>query len=215
MGTDYVSRLDASETGDESIRLRAPLSEGTHYYGACVESISGESDTGNNCSSAVAVTVLGPDLIVESPSIDNNTPTPGRLIRLSATVRNQGGGRSASTRLRYYRSTDDTIDPGDTEEGSDYVFSLDPSETSDERDSFSAPSSAGTYYYGACVETVSGESDTGNNCSSAVTVTVRSAPPPPAPNQPPVFSEGNEHDPQPGREHRGRSEHRKPGQRDR
>ena len=189
VGTDYVSRLDASETGDESIRLRAPSSNGTHYYGACVESISGESDTGNNCSSAIAVTVIGPDLIVESPTVNNNTPTPGRLIRLSTTVRNQGG-RSASTRLRYYRSTDDTIDPGDTEEGSDYVSSLDPSETSDEWDLFSAPSSAGTYYYGACVEAVTGESDTGNNCSSAVTVTVRGAPPPPAPNQPPVFSEG-------------------------
>ena len=54
----------------------------------------------------------------------------------------------------------------------------------------SAPSSAGRYYYGACVEAVTGESNTGNNCSSAVIVTVRSAPPPPAPNQPPVFSEG-------------------------
>ena len=190
VGTDYVSRLDASETGDESIRLRAPLSEGTHYYGACVESISGESDTGNNCSSAVTVTVSGPDLIVESPSINNNTPTPGRLIRLSTTVRNQGDGRAPSTTLRYYQSTDETIDQSDTEIDTDYVSSLDPSETSDEWDSFSAPSSAGTYYYGACVEAVTGESDTGNNCSSAVTVTVRSAPPPPAPNQPPVFSEG-------------------------
>ena len=190
VGTDYVSRLDASETSDESVRLRAPSSDGTHYYGACVESISGESDTGNNCSSAIAVTVLGPDLIVESPSVDNNTPTPGRLIRLSTTVRNQGGGRSSSTRLRYYLSTDATITTGDQEIDTDYVSSLDPSETSDESDIFSAPSSTGTYYYGACVDAVTGESDTGNNCSSAVTVTIRSTPPPPAPNQSPVFSEG-------------------------
>ena len=190
VGTDYVFRLDASETSNESVRLKAPSSEGTYYYGACVESISGESDTGNNCSSAVTVTVSGPDLIVESPSINNNTPTPGRLIRLSTTVRNQGDGRAPSTTLRYYQSTDETIDQSDTEIDTDYVSSLDPSETSDEWDSFSAPSSAGTYYYGACVEAVTGESDTGNNCSSAVTVTVRGAPPPPAPNQPPVFSEG-------------------------
>ena len=190
VGTDYVFRLDASETGNESVRLKAPSSEGTYYYGACVESISGESDTGNNCSSAVTVTVSGPDLIVESPSINNNTPTPGRLIRLSTTVRNQGDGRAPSTTLRYYQSTDETIDQSDTEIDTDYVSSLDPSETSDESDLFSAPSSAGTYYYGACVDAVTGESDTGNNCSSAVTVTVRSAPPPPAPNQPPVFSEG-------------------------
>ena len=39
-----------------SIGLTSPSSAGTHYYGACVEPVSGESDTGNNCSSAVAVT---------------------------------------------------------------------------------------------------------------------------------------------------------------
>ena len=188
IGTDSLGSF--KEDNQESVTLQAPSSEGTYYYGACVDAVSGESDTGNNCSSAVTVTVVGPDLIVESPSVDNNTPTPGRLIRLSATVRNQGGGRSSSTRLRYYQSTDATITTGDQEVDTDYVSSLDPSETSDEWDLFSAPSSAGTYYYGACVDAVTGESDTGNNCSSAVTVTIRSAPPPPAPNQPPVFSEG-------------------------
>ena len=35
-----------------------------------------------------------------------------------------------------------------------------------------APATAGTYYYGACVDRVSGESDSRNNCSTAVTVTV-------------------------------------------
>ncbi|MXZ03811.1 MAG: hypothetical protein F4Y88_09180, partial [Chloroflexi bacterium] len=171
-------------------RLNAPSSEGTYYYGACVESVTGESDTGNNCSSAVTVTVRGSDLIVESPSVSNSSPGPGASFTLSATVRNQGGGRSSSTTLRYYLSTDQTIDQSDTEIDTDYVSSLDPSETSDESDFLSAPSSAGRYYYGACVDAVTGESDTGNNCSSAVIVTVRSAPPPPAPNQPPVFSEG-------------------------
>ena len=190
VGTDHVSRLNASAASDESIRLRAPSSNGAHYYGACVESVSGESDTENNCSVAVAVTVLGPDLIVESPSVDNNTPTPGRLIRLRATVRNQGGGRASRTTLRYYLSTDETIDRSDTELDTDYVSPLDPSETSNEWDAFSAPSSAGRYYYGACVEAVAGESDVGNNCSGAVVVTVRDTPPPPAPNRPPVFSEG-------------------------
>ena len=30
---------------------------GTYYYGACVDAVAGESDTANNCSSAVSVTV--------------------------------------------------------------------------------------------------------------------------------------------------------------
>ena len=38
--------------------------------------------------------------------------------------------------------------------------------------SLSAPSDTGTYYYGVCVDSVSGESDTGNNCSAGRRVTV-------------------------------------------
>ena len=181
VGTDYVSSLSASRTSAESISLRAPSSAGTYYYGACVESVSGESNTGNNCSSAVTVTVgaaPAPDLIVDAPTVSSSSPTAGASFTLRATVRNQGSGRSASTTLRYYRSTDATVDTSDTEVGTDYVSSLSASRTSAESISLRAPSSAGTYYYGACVESVSGESNTGNNCSSAVTVTVGAAPAP-------------------------------------
>ena len=213
--TDYVTRLDPSETSDERAYLNAPSSEGTYYYGACVESVTGESDTGNNCSSAVTVTVSGSDLIVESPSVSESSPKAGASFRLDATVRNQGGSRSASTTLRYYLSTDVTINTNDQEVDTDYVSRLAPSESSDESAYLRAPSSAGTYYYGACVEAVSGESDTGNNCSSAVTVAVGSTTPPPAHSQSvPSIQRRREHDPQHRRKHRRRSEHRKPDQRD-
>ena len=181
VGTDYVFTLSAGRTGAESIRLRAPSSAGTYYYGACVESVSGESNTGNNCSTAVTVTVGAgptPDLIVEAPTVSSSSPAAGASFTLRATVRNQGSGRSASTTLRYYLSTDATITTSDTEVGTDGVFSLSASRTSSESISLRAPSSAGTYYYGACVESVSGESNTGNNCSTAVTVTVGAGPTP-------------------------------------
>ena len=57
VGTDVVSGIAASGTVEESIRLQAPSSAGAHYYGACIEPVSGESDADNNCSGAVAVTV--------------------------------------------------------------------------------------------------------------------------------------------------------------
>ena len=183
-GTDGVRSLSASGTSAESISLTAPSSAGTYYYGACVESVSGESNTGNNCSSAVQVTVgaaPAPDLVVESPSVSNSSPNAGASFTLSATVRNQGNGQSASTTLRYYRSSDATISTGDTQEGTDDVSALSASGTSPESISLTAPSSSGTYYYGACVESVSGESNTGNNCSSAVSVTIASVAPPPPP----------------------------------
>ena len=190
--TDYVSSLDPSETSDERAYLEAPSSEGTYYYGACVDSVTGESDTGNNCSSAVTVTVSGSDLVVDSPTVSESNPKAGASFRLYATVRNQGGSRSDYTTLRYYLSTDVTINTNDQEIETDYVSRLAPSETSEESAYLNAPSSAGTYYYGACVEAVSGESDTSNNCSSAITITVggTTPPPTPTPNQPPVFSEG-------------------------
>ena len=175
VGTDAVDGLAASRTSAESISLNAPSSSGTYYYGACVESVSGESDPNNNCSNGVRVTVVtGPDLVVESPSVSNSSPTAGQSFTLSATVRNQGGSASASTTLRYYRSSNATISTSDTSVGTDRVDGLAASRTSAESISLTAPSSAGTYYYGACVASVSGESNTNNNCSPAVQVTVSS-----------------------------------------
>ena len=194
VGTDAVGALSASSTSDEAIRLTAPASAGTYYYGACVESVTGESDTGNNCSSAVTVTVGvagAPDLVVESPSVSDGSPDVGAFFTLSATVRNQGSGPSAATTLRYYRSTDATITIGDTQVGTDAVGALSASITSDEAIRLTAPASAGTYYYGACVESVTGESDTGNNCSSAVTVTVGVAGAPDLVVESPSVSDGS------------------------
>ena len=178
VGTDAVGSLAASGTSDESIGLTAPSSVGTYYYGACVDAVTGESDTSNNCSSAVTVTIRAPDLVVESPSVSDSSPIVGASFTLSATVRNQGDGSSAATTLRYYRSTDATISSTDTQVDTDAVSALSASGTSDESIDLTAPSSAGTYYYGACVDDVTGESDTSNNCSSAVTIAVGVPPAP-------------------------------------
>ena len=116
----------------------------------------------------------GPDLVVQSPSVSNGSLSAGQAFTLRATVRNRGTARSAATTLRYYRSQDATISRADTQVGTDAVGSLAASGATDESIRLTAPSTAGTYYYGACVDAVSGESNTNNNCSSAVTVTVPS-----------------------------------------
>ena len=199
VGTDAVGGLSAGATSPESISLTAPSSAGTSYYGACVDTVTGESDTTNNCSSGVSVTVsapppppppqTNPDLEVQSPSVNDSSLDTGDSFTLSATVRNDGDGAAAATTLRYYRSTDGTITTSDTSVGTDAVGGLSAGATSPESISLTAPSSAGTSYYGACVDTVTGESDTTNNCSSAVSVTV-SAPPPPLPAGPDLMVHG-------------------------
>ena len=134
-----MGSLAASGTSDESIGLTAPASVGTYYYGACVDAVTGESDTSNNCSSAVTVTIRAPDLVVESRSVSDNSPIAGASFTLSATVRNQGDGSSAATTLRYYRSTDATISGTDTQVDTDAVSALSASGTSAESIRFDRP----------------------------------------------------------------------------
>jgi len=116
--------------------------------------------------------VTAPDLVVLSPSVSDSSLTTGQTFTLRATVRNQGTATSAATTLRYYRSSDATISTRDTQIGTDPVRALPRSASSPESIGLRAPSSAGTYYYGACVVSVFRESNTGNNCSTSVRVTV-------------------------------------------
>ena len=171
VGSDAVGALAPSETSSQMISLTTPSTAGTYYYGACVDPVSGESNTGNNCSSPVQVTVR-PDLMVRS-SVSETTLTSGDSFVLTATVRNGGTIASAATTLHFYRSVDRGISTADTEVGSDAVGALAPSETSSKMVSLTAPATSGTYYYGACVDYVAGESSSRNNCSIAVQVTVR------------------------------------------
>ena len=109
-----------------------------------------------------------PDLVVQTPSVSDSAPAAGATFTLSATVRNVGDREAAATTLRYYRSNNTTISRSDTLVGTDAVSALSASEASAESIRLPAPSSAGTYYYGACVDPVSGESRIGNNCSQSV-----------------------------------------------
>ena len=123
-------------------------------------------------TATITVTAPQPDLVVGSPSVKESAPAAGAPFTLSATVTNDGKGESAATTLRYYRSTDPTITTSDTEVGTDEVEGLAASGARDESISLTAPDSPGTYYYGACVDAVSDEPDTTNNCSASMTVTV-------------------------------------------
>ena len=160
---------DTNSTATSYSHTGLTLGDTRHYR------VSGINSAGTGPASGVAsatTTGQSSDLVVESPAVDNSSPAAGASFTLSATVRNRGEGPSASTTLRYYQSSDSTISSSDTELGADSVSGLDVSASRNESISLTAPSVPGTYYYGACVDSVSGESDTANNCSSAVAITV-------------------------------------------
>ena len=182
----FVGKPPVYFPNDFSNSVTAPTNPGTYYYGACVDGVPGESDTSNNCSEAVPMNVGVPDLAVGLAWASTSTPLAGQSFTLRATVRNQGPDQAGSTTVRYYRSDDEIIDATDTQLGTNDVSSLTgfdglvsgpgsrlaTSGTSREAISVSAPSTPGTYYYGACVDGVPGEANTDNNCSTGVYVRV-------------------------------------------
>ena len=119
----------------------------------------------------------GSDLVIAANSVSDSTLTPGQQFTLRVTVRNQGSVQAPATTLRYKSDPSLPIISSDTTVGTDSVSSLAPSTTSSESITLTAPSTAGTYYYGACVDSVSGERNTDNNCSGneGVRVTVSSS----------------------------------------
>ena len=177
VGTDALAELSPSRSTSESLEVTAPVAPGTYYYGACVDAVTDESDTTNNCSTSVVVTVSQqkPDLVVGAPSVDDSGPAAGAPFALSATVENHGTVSASTTTLRYYQSASTTISTSDTEVGADAIGGLAASGTSSKSVDLTAPSTPGTYYYGACVDAVTDESDTTNNCSTSVVVTVPGA----------------------------------------
>ena len=113
-----------------------------------------------------------PDLVAASPSANPPNPVPGQSFTLSVAIHNRGNAPAPPTTVRYYLSTDSTISTDDTEVGTNAVSGLAAPSSTFKLIRLTAPSNLGTYYYGACVQPVSGESDTQNNCSSASEVVV-------------------------------------------
>ena len=157
------------KAGDIQIRLEMRarrLSESN------TKSVRIEADGWNDSViESVMQAARSPDLVV-SVEASPTTVKPGDTVTISATVRNQGNGQSAATTLRIHSSSDEVISTNDTEIDTSPVSSLSASRVSGYTISLTAPSTAGTYYYGTCVDPVSGESRTGNNCSQSVRVTV-------------------------------------------
>ena len=142
--------------------------------GANSDGGANSNDEDAECSSSPTVTEgPAPDLVVLGPNVSDSIPETGGTFWLIGTVHNQGDGRSAATTVRYYRSTNSTITTSDVLEGTDAVGEKDHLQNYAATIRLTAPATAGTYYYGACVDAVAGESDTCNNCSSGVQVTVR------------------------------------------
>jgi len=168
---------DATADIELTLNVAANASPGTGYIGMCVDPVTGESNTANNCSAAIKLTVASPqpDLAVPDVRPDNVVITSGGAgSTVVFTVTNDGAADGISARGHFYESDDNTISTNDTRVGtSARIPALRPGEgyhVSHTITSAKAPGSK--YWYGMCVAVLSNESDTGNNCSPAVSVGV-------------------------------------------
>ena len=179
-------RSDISET------LIAPDTPGVHYYGVCIDAAEDESNTSNNCSQTIEITVEAPppdptipadpvllprpeapDLVISWQRVDKSTIKQGQGVRLHITLTNRGLRPAPATKIRFYRSTDATISPEeDTELREVPVGGLGPGKSYTTWGLLPSPFAVGVYYYGACLDAVTSEFDTTNNCSDAIEIIV-------------------------------------------
>ena len=183
VGRDVSEKRNLNPGGSdrESISLEAPTEPGVYYYRVCIDAAAHESDTGNNCSGAVAITVREPgvpDLVVSTPTLSASEVAPGQSVTLTATVENRSTGTAPTTRLRVYRSSNPDISDVDTEVRAVPLKVLEARATHTAQiGDIEVPLAAGTYYYGVCVDGVAKESNTVNNCSTGVALTVENLAP--------------------------------------
>lgn len=135
---------------------------------------AGLSDT---VSGHVAVVIPVPDLTFTAVSPAAATLAPGDSATFTFAVRNQGTGVSEATTIRAVRSPNPIISVGDDELRSWSFPSLAPSldHTFPITISVGSDSAPGTIYIGMCVDAVTDESDTRNNCSAGARLTITGA----------------------------------------
>lgn len=141
-----------------------------------IDSINGEQEvTGPVWSFSTQSCVSGSsDLVVQNLAVETSTPYTNEEFEISLRVRNRGNSESPATTTRYYRSSDSNITTSDIELENESTRSLAEDEY-DEEDKNVAIGVEGTFWVGACVDAVPGETSTSNNCSNGIQVTVADA----------------------------------------
>jgi len=133
---------------------------------------NGNGDRGSAGDVADTPDVLElPDLSI-AQSIGALVVAPGYAQRWSATVTNNGSGGASDTTLRYYSSSDSAISSGDVQLGTSAISQLTSGAAESHAIVIRHSNVPASRYLGACVDSVAGETESANNCTSGARVTV-------------------------------------------
>ena len=169
-------RAGASVTRTVTDRVPTVTTATTFYYYACVDATFREQNIDNNCATTPATVTIQPkeqepetepethpDLTVTTITATPTEPETGDTITFRATVRNTGTATAPSRDVRVYRHTSRTTNPrtgGTRLSNKAATGSLNPNATKTVTITGTAPQTARTYYYYACVNTAPSEQHT-------------------------------------------------------
>ena len=149
--------------------------------GTATVTVTARDPGGLTAAQSVSVSVrraAAPDLEFSGVSPQAITVAPGSEGVVEFTVRNAGNAAAPATNSRAHESNDAAITTSDRVASDDIgVEALAPAVTATVRLRISVAASAasGSTYFGMCVDPVTGETNTANNCSIAVRLTIAAA----------------------------------------
>jgi serralysin len=170
----------ATSSGDIALNIPVSLAPGAYRLGAIADANGEEEeiDESNNAFSGPAMTVIrAVDLVVTQFVPAANSVSPGQAMGIDNTVRNTGtSSTSTGTRLRFFLSTDATIDSSDRIIGARDLPNLGAGVSNTATTAVTVPPdvSPGAYHWGAIIDSDDRqvETDETNNESPAVALTV-------------------------------------------
>ncbi len=152
------------------------------YSGELIGSSIGSSEEAdayttitNNLSTIAnwrASPIARPDLVVDSFMINPTNILSIGSVSLNATVLNQGSASSDATSIKYYLSVDNIITTSDRLLSSTPIIGLNTAEEVSNVVNVTIPVLSGVFYLGVCVDSVSSELATQNNCSTSFVIRV-------------------------------------------
>ena len=171
----YAAATSSSSVSTASISGAVVTIQGV-AVGETTLTVTARDPDGGGATQQVSVTVTppAPDLAFAGVSPASATLTPGSSVTFAFRIRNQGTLASSATMIRAMRSPNPIVSTRDTELKSYSLSSLAASQdlTFPLTISVDASTAAGTIYIGMCIDAVTDESNTRNNCSEGARLTI-------------------------------------------
>ena len=171
----YAAETSSSSVSTASVSGAVVTIQGV-AVGETTLTVTARDPDGGGATQQVSVTVTPPasDLAFAGVSPASATLTPGSSVTFAFRIRNQGTLASSATTIRAMRSPNPIVSTRDTELESYSLSSLAASQdlTFPLTISVDASTAAGTIYIGMCIDAVTDESNTRNNCSEGARLTI-------------------------------------------